>query len=134
MRTMFTLTALLTAVSACSGGRGERPDDEAAESGAAQATTSAAARMDLPADLVARAKVSSDAARTTALARVPGGQVQSGELEEEDGMLIYSFDIGVQGREGIEEIHVDAMTGEVVAQEHESPAMEKAEADTGGLV
>ena len=55
--------------------------------------------IELPADLMTRAEVTVEAARATALARVSGGVVAAGELEEEDGRLIYSFDIRVAGRE-----------------------------------
>jgi hypothetical protein len=50
------------------------------------------------------------------------------ELEEEDGLLIYSFDIRLADR-SILEIHVDAMTGNVVGQETESQADEDAEVE-----
>jgi uncharacterized membrane protein YkoI len=84
-------------------------------------------------------KVSKAAARKTALAAVPGGKVKAAELEKENGRLIYSFDITVPGKSGIEEVQVDAHTGKVVSQTHESAkkeaheqAQEKAEgkADT----
>lgn len=81
-----------------------------------------------PPELAARAKVSGETAKATALARVPGGKVLSGELEEEGGMLIYSFDIKVEGQPGVEEIQVDALNGELVAEEHETEAQEAAEA------
>jgi uncharacterized membrane protein YkoI len=67
-----------------------------------------------------RATLSPDAAMRTALARVPGGRITEAELEEEDGRLLYSFDIRVEGRSGVEEVQVDARTGEVVSIEHES--------------
>lgn len=70
--------------------------------------------------LFAKAKVTPDAAMATALARVPGGRMAKGELEEEGGKLIYSFDIKVAGRRGIEEVHVDALTGAVIKTEHEA--------------
>jgi len=38
----------------------------------------------------------------------------------------------VGGRAGIEEVHVDARTGEVVAPEHEGAAHEAAETDEEG--
>jgi uncharacterized membrane protein YkoI len=72
------------------------------------------------AGLWARATLAPDSAVKIALARVPGGTISKGELEEEDGRLIYSFDIKVAGKSGEEEVHVDARTGEVVKQEHES--------------
>ena len=64
----------------------------------------------------------------TALARVPGGTVHKGVLEEEDGKLIYSFEIKVPGKSGIEEVNVDAKSGKVVSVEHETDAQIAAEA------
>jgi uncharacterized membrane protein YkoI len=69
--------------------------------------------------LWARATFAPDSAIKIALARVPGGTISGGELEEEDGRLIYSFEIKIAGKSGEEEVHVDARTGEVVKQEHE---------------
>ena len=80
------------------------------------------------ASLAREAKVTKLQATKTALAQVPGGKVRSSELEREKGKLIYSFDIKVAGKSGIEEINVDAMTGSIVAHEHEGAKAEKKEA------
>lgn len=74
-------------------------------------------------------------ARAAALARVPGGTVKSEELEQEEGKLIYSYDIVVAGRDGVEEVTVDANTGAVLGVHHEDAAAERAEAahDRGEL-
>ena len=45
--------------------------------------------------------ISMQQARKIALAQVPHGIVQSGELEKEHGKLIYSFDIKNKNREAI---------------------------------
>jgi uncharacterized membrane protein YkoI len=74
------------------------------------------------------AKISEATARATALREVPNGTVKSSELEREHGKLIYSYDISVPGKTGIEEIAVNAIDGSVVAREHETPKMEKNEA------
>ena len=76
------------------------------------------------------AKISLDSARAVARATVPNGRIASSELERENGKLIYSFDMRVKGKSGIEEVNVDAITGALVAHEHESPAAEKREART----
>jgi hypothetical protein len=68
------------------------------------------------------------AARATALAKVPNGKIQTAELEREHGKLIYSFDIRVPGKSGIEEVQVDAVNGKVVSMVHESPKAERKEA------
>lgn len=72
--------------------------------------------------LEAKAKVSKAAAMKTALAKVPGGKVKEGELEEENGKLIWSFDIATKGTKAITEVAVDAITGEIVAVDTETPA------------
>jgi hypothetical protein len=77
--------------------------------------------------LESKAKVSKADAEKTALAKVPGGKVKEAELEEEDGKLIWSFDIATKGTKDITEVHVDAMTGEVVKSEVESAADEAKE-------
>lgn len=80
--------------------------------------------------LAAKARVSKAVAMKTALAKVPGGKVKEGELEEENGKLIWSFDIATKGSKDITEVAVDAITGEIVAVATETPAdqaKEKAE-------
>ncbi len=72
-------------------------------------------------------KISKEAATRAALAVVPGGRVQTAELETEHQRLVWSFDIKVPGKPGIEEVQVSAITGKVVVHEHESPAKETAE-------
>ena len=79
--------------------------------------------------LLARAKVTPDSARATALRAVAkGGKIAAAEIEEEGGKLVYSFDIKIPRKKGIDEVLVDAMTGKVAAVEHEGPAAEAAEA------
>ena len=92
---------------------------------AAKATTKKEATSQ--AALRKEAKIAEADARKTALAAVPGGKVQSHELEREKGKLIYSYDIKVAGKSGIEEVNVDAMTGEIVAHEHENAKAEAKE-------
>ena len=100
-----------------------------AQAQAKAAPTPAAAKYkrDLPAKLVKEAKISEEAAAATALKAVPSGKIRSVELEKEDGKFIYSYDVKIPGKSGIEEVHVDAITGELVSNVHESPADEKAE-------
>ena len=77
--------------------------------------------------LLARAKVTSDAAIATAQAKVPKGKLASAEIEEENGKLVYSFDFKTKGKSGIDEVNVDAVTGKFVAMEHETPKSEAKE-------
>lgn len=79
------------------------------------------------AKLHAEAKVSRADAEKAALAKVPGGTVKEGELEKEKGKLIWSFDISTPGSTDIKEVHVDAITGQVVSVETESAAAEAKE-------
>ena len=76
--------------------------------------------------LLKRAKVAPAAAQAAAQAKVPGGTIKSAEIEEENGKLIYSFDIVTKGKSGVDEVNVDAMTG-TVDLKHESPADEAKE-------
>ena len=78
--------------------------------------------------LVAEAKIKETEARATALAQVKNGTVRAEELEREHGRLIYSYDIEVPGKSGIDEVNVDAMTGKVIAKTHEGPKLERKEA------
>ena len=66
-------------------------------------------------------------AEQIALARVPGGAIKEGEIEKENGKLIWSFDIAKPGTANITEVQVDAMTGQVLAIEKESPAQQAKE-------
>jgi len=95
------------------------PGGEAA--GAVAAPEAAAVKLAVEdSALLARASVTDEVARAAALERVPGGHITAAELEEEDGLLIYSYDVNVDGQEGVQEVHVDATTGKVVKMEHES--------------
>ena len=71
-----------------------------------------------PADLPALAKISFESALKAALTAV-SGQVIKGELENEDGILMYSFEI-VGANKAITEVEVDAGNGKVLATEDES--------------
>ena len=100
---------------------------------ATQASTSAkphkrAHKAESQAALQKEAKISEETARATALKEVPNGTVKSSELEREHGKLIYSYDITVPGKTGIDEVNVNAIDGTVVAKQHETPKTEKKEA------
>ncbi len=85
-------------------------------------------KKDTPASLRKEAKISLKTARATALKEVPNGKLRTSELERENGKLIYSFNIKLAGKAGSEEVNIDAITGAVVAHEHETPKTEKKEA------
>ncbi len=89
----------------------------------------AAAVCHAPPALKAKAKIDCAAARKTALAKLGGKglRVKSAELEEEGGKLVYSFDIARKGTPGVDEVQVDANSGEEASVKHESPADEAKE-------
>ena len=79
-------------------------------------------KKELPDALLKKAKVTEDAAAKTALARVPKGAIESVELEEEGGKLIYSYDIKTAGKSGVDEVQVSAITGKITSVAHETAA------------
>jgi uncharacterized membrane protein YkoI len=81
------------------------------------------------AKLQAEAKVSRADAEKTALAQAPGGTVKEAELEKEKGKLVWSFDIATPDSKDITEVTVDAISGEFVSVEKETPGKEAKEKD-----
>ena len=83
----------------------------------------------LPAALQDLAKVTKAEAQKVALAKINASstKIKSNELEVEQGCLVYSFDVAVSGKPGVEEIMVDAGTGKVLSHKHESAKQEAAE-------
>lgn len=71
-------------------------------------------------------KIGEAQARKVALSQV-AGTIKSSEVERERGKLIYSFDIVQPNVSGVEEVHVDAMTGRFLGRHHESAAKEAVE-------
>jgi uncharacterized membrane protein YkoI len=129
---MFKLIALAVALAATTGVAGAQAAGTAAKStvktGAIKRHHSKVQKEQSQATLLKEAKVSEASARATALAQVPNGRVKSSEIEREKGKLIYSFDITVPGKSGIEEVNVNALDGSVVGREHETAKSEKKEA------
>ncbi len=81
------------------------------------------------ADLKAEAKISETDARATALAKVPDGTIKEAELEKEKGKLIWSFDIARPNTKDITEVNIDAVTGEIVGTDIETPKDQAKEKD-----
>lgn len=77
--------------------------------------------------LEAQAKINKADAQKIALAKVPGGKLTEGEIEKEKGKLIWSFDIATEGSKDITEVQVNALNGDVVSIEKESPTDEAKE-------
>jgi uncharacterized membrane protein YkoI len=136
---MFKVIALAVAIAATTSVAGAQAASTAAKStvktGSVKTGVKASAtkrrsakKVESQATLQKEAKISEDAARATALKEVPNGTVKSSELERENGKLIYSYDITVPGKSGVQEVNVNALDGSVVGRARESAAMEKKEA------
>ena len=66
----------------------------------------------------AEARLSPHEARHIARANFPGARIEEVELEEEDGYLVYSFEL--RYRDGCElEVLIDAYTGDIVEVEED---------------
>ncbi len=77
--------------------------------------------------LQSHAKISKLAAKKIALSQVQTGTIQSAELEEEHGKLIWSFDISTPSTKNITEVQVDARNGRIVSVQIETPAAQMKE-------
>ncbi len=85
-------------------------------------------KKDIPDSLAKRAKITEATAAVAAHKRVPKGAIQAVELEVEKGKLMYSYDMKTEGKSGIDEVNVDAVSGKIIGFSHETPATEKKEA------
>ncbi|HEY4219441.1 MAG TPA: PepSY domain-containing protein [Gemmatimonadaceae bacterium] len=85
-------------------------------------------KKDIPDSLAKQTKIAEPAAAAVAQKRIPTGKIDGVELEREDGHLMYSYDIKIPGKSGIEEVNVNALTGKIIGVEHESAAEEAKEA------
>lgn len=129
MRSVTTIIGIAAIFAAANAGaQAAKPQASASKPRAAPQARTTGYKKELPDALVRVAKVTEATAAATALAQVPGGKIETVELEREDAKLIYSYDIKVPGKSGIDEVHIDAMTGAVASNVHETPAMEKQEA------
>src|SRR6266404_5248256 len=80
------------------------------------------------AELMKEAKISKSQAEKTALAKIPNGAIQSGELEREHGKLVWSFDIGTNSTKNVTEVQVDAKSGKIISAKTETPVDQAREA------
>ena len=85
-------------------------------------------KVETQAELQKEAHMTMSDARAMAMKTVPNATIQAGEIEREGGKLIYSFDMKVPGKSGIDEVNIDAMSGTLVSHQHETPKDERAEA------
>ena len=88
-----------------------------------------ASKMTKKTDMPGMAKVSVEDAKKTALGTVnaSGAAIAKGGLEVEDGCLVYSYDVKIPGKNGVEEVIIDAGSGKVLKTEHEGSVKEAAE-------
>src|ERR1700680_4600482 len=73
--------------------------------------------------LAALAQVSQAEAEKTAVAKIGGNDavsIASAELEAEHGCLIWSFDLRIAGKSGVQEVQIDAGNGNVLSVKHEN--------------
>jgi hypothetical protein len=78
--------------------------------------------------VAAKAKLSKEDAVQIAMTKVPGGTVKEGELEMENGILIWSFDVATPNSKNITEVNINAVTGKIVAVDVETPEDQAKEA------
>ena len=105
----------------------QAPKSAAANKPHKQADAKPKYKRAMPAALVKEAKVTEPQAAEIALKAVAGSKIEKMELEKEAGQFFYSYDLKTAGKSGVDEVHVDAMTGAIVSTVHETPAEEKAE-------
>jgi hypothetical protein len=86
------------------------------------------AKPETQAELQSQARVTKASAEKTALTKVVGGTIKSGEIENEHGKLVWSFDIKMPHSRNITEVQVDAKSGKIVAIEQETPSQQAKEA------
>jgi len=122
--------AILSVTEESAGGEDEEAETE--EEGEEVETGMAAASGRVTEEspgLFEQAAFAADSALALARVRFPGARLLAGDLEMEEGRLVYSLDLGIEGEEGITEVWVDARTGEIVSVEHEG----EGEEGEGGL-
>src|SRR3982750_2654065 len=126
MLKVIAVAVAIAATPAVAGAQGTTMSKSSAKpatpSSAAKPTHKKTTKHESQATLQKEAKISEETARTTALKEVPNGTVKSSELEREKGKLIYSYDIVVPGKPGVEEVNVNAIDGSIVGRVRESAA------------
>jgi len=80
-----------------------------------QVTPHAAAKVDVKVaeSLASTVKISGDSAFAIARTSPDAGEISSADLEMKEGRLVYEIKM-VHGKNGASEVHVDAMTGELI--------------------
>jgi ABC-type uncharacterized transport system YnjBCD substrate-binding protein len=77
--------------------------------------------------VVAKAKLTKEQASKIALKKCANGKINEGELEVENGVLIWSFDIAQPDSKNVVEVQVNAVTGAIVDVDVETPTAQAKE-------
>lgn len=114
---MMVFAAALLALSGC-GSAGDA--DEGAVAAQEDAAPPEPAEAVLAVDgegLLEQVRVSDGEARVVALRNVAEGHITTAALKEEDGRLVYVYDVEIAGRPGTTRVRVDALTADVLSPE-----------------
>ncbi len=65
--------------------------------------------------LLAQATISDAAARAVALERFPGGQIVDADIDQDDGRVVYKYELRVANDRHRVDVDIDAKTGAIVA-------------------
>ncbi len=75
---------------------------------------------EMPDSLVRRAKIEEAIAAETAHKRLPKGHIEHVVLHTENGRLVYLYNVRTEGKSGLDEVRVSAVTGKVIGIHHEA--------------
>ena len=95
---------------------------------AALAAASAAVAAPTQKELMKQATITKSQAEKIAINKVRGAKIQSEELENEHGALVWSFDLVKSGTKNVTEVLVNAKTGRIVSVTKETPSDQAREA------
>ncbi len=70
------------------------------------------------AGLLSQAQVHPALARLTAFGEFPGAQIVIAAIAQKGNRLVYSFDLKLSERDGIENVQIDAATGQIICIEY----------------
>ena len=85
----------------------------ASATGQAKASEAARVNVKVAESLASTVKISGDSAFAIARSAPDAGEISSADLEMKEGRLVYEIKM-VHGKNGASEVHVDAMTGELI--------------------
>ncbi len=116
----FAATLLLASCSSdvTTAGTAEQADSPPPPPGAAIQPGIAVLEEDSP-GLLAQARISDAAARAVALERFPDGHIVDAEIDEDDGRVMYKYQLNVASERRSVDVGIDAKTGAIVAVEED---------------